>query len=143
MGKRTLISEILGSIPVRTLLYEGELEYFKKNPHVTGMAAEDDHVILNPFSYIREEAKANVIMNEKVRILMRQRPQLRPAFGISQQQKEQYAGYGNEQDIKDTIAARALSGDPSSGFLTREQQRFKDAFWGKTKGLLGLGRYLR
>lgn len=32
--------------------------------------------------------------------------------------------YGSDQDIRETIAARAFSGDSSSGDLTREQQEY-------------------
>ena len=41
-------------IGVRPDLYEGEDKYFKENPHVAGMAAEDDRIIMNPYSKLTE-----------------------------------------------------------------------------------------
>ena len=37
-------------IGVRKDLYAGEDKYFKNNPHVAGMAAEDDKIIINPWN---------------------------------------------------------------------------------------------
>ena len=102
--------------------YESELAYFKSNPHVSGMAAEDNRVILNPYSNLSENQKRSVILNEAARIYMREHGGGR--FAITDEQKERFRGYGSEQDVRDTIAARILSGDPSAGNATPEQIKY-------------------
>lgn len=107
--------------------FESELEYFKKNPNVSGMATEDDKVILNPFSGLSEKEYQAVAINEASRILMR-RPQYRPDFELTEQQLRFLDStlYRNasDEDRKATIAARLLSGDPSGGVATSEQSLF-------------------
>jgi len=100
--------------------YPGELDYFKKNPHVSGMATEDDRVILNPFSDLSPQERDAVVKNEQFRIKMR-RGGARPDFALTPQQREKFRGYGSEQDIRETIAARIYSGDPSTGDPTPAQ----------------------
>lgn len=102
---------------------ESEIEYFQNNKNVSGMAAEDGNVILNPFSPLSEQEKQSVLRNEKARAYMRSGGP-RPDFKITDEQRKKFKGYGSEQDIKETIAARILSGDPSSGASTKEQQKW-------------------
>lgn len=103
--------------------YESELEYFKKNPHVAGMAAEDDKVIFNPYSDVHPENSESIYKNEASRIYMRT-GKFRPNYDLTKEQEENFSEYGDLQDKRETIAARALSGDQSSGELTDQQRIF-------------------
>ena len=103
-----------------------ELQYFGENPTVSGMAAEDGRVILNPNSGLSDDERSSVVMNEAARLHMRS-GKLRPAFALTEQQKQQFSTYGTEQDQRETIAARILSGDPSAGDITPEQRQFAKA----------------
>jgi hypothetical protein len=107
--------------------FEGELAYFKQNPNVSGMATDDNKVILNPFSGLKDSEYQSVAINESSRILMR-KPQYRPNFDLTDEQVRflDSTTYRNasEDDRKATIAARLLSGDPSGGVPTSEQSVF-------------------
>lgn len=107
--------------------YNSELEYFKKNPNVAGMAADDNKVILNPFANRKPEEYQSVAINESSRILMRQ-PKYAPRFDLTDQQKSflDSTSYRNapDEDRKSTIAARILSKDPSAGIPSNEQTLF-------------------
>jgi hypothetical protein len=107
--------------------YESELEYFRRNTNVSGMATEDNAVILNPFSGLKDNEYQAVAINESSRILMRQ-PKYAPDFDLTEQQVRflDSTTYRNasEDDRKATIAARLLSGDPSGGIATTEQAVF-------------------
>ena len=110
--------------------YPSENEYFKANPHVGGMAAEDGRVVLNPFSSLTAAEKKAVAMNEGARLLMRGGSVPRPDFSLTPDQADFFATinkgspYGSEQDIRETIAARILSGDQSAGNVTPEQVEY-------------------
>ena len=111
-------------IGVRPDLYEGEDKYFKENPHVAGMAAEDDRIIMNPYSKLTEAEKQAVMMNEAARVHMRRNYDA-PRFELTQDQLARLGNYSkDENDIKQTIAARILSGDPSAGQPTPEQLEY-------------------
>jgi hypothetical protein len=107
--------------------YAGELEYFKKNANVAGMATEDNKVILNPYSNLKPEQYQSVAVNEASRIIMR-KPEFKPDFELTNQQKAflDTTTYKNasEDERKATIAARILSDDPSSGVPTAQQNLF-------------------
>lgn len=107
--------------------YDTELEYFKKNPNVAGMATEDNKVILNPYSELNEDQYKSVALNEAARIVMRS-PQNMPNFDLTDQQKRflDTTSYrtASETDRKATIAARILSKDESGGVPTSEQSMF-------------------
>jgi len=113
--------------------YPGEMDYFRKNPHVAGMATEDESVIINPFKQMNPQERAAVVMNETARVMMRAGKVPRPEFAVTDEQRRQFSGYGSEQDIRETIAARILSGDPSAGSATPEQSEFAKSL----RGLLG------
>jgi hypothetical protein len=107
--------------------YQSELDYFNKNPHVAGMAAEDDRIILNPYSTLKPEQMNSVLMNESARIFMRKGK--RPGFSLTDEQKDYFGLYSSdEQDTKETIAARILSGDTSAGRPTDEQLRYVNEY---------------
>lgn len=108
--------------------YESELEYFKSNPSVSGMAAEDDKIILNPYSKLSKAEKDAVALNEYGRIIMRTNPNFAPNFKLTEEQNKflNTNTYKNapEQDKLATIAARLLSNDPSAGTPTIDQLKF-------------------
>lgn len=110
--------------------YASELEYFKKNPNVSGMATEDDRVILNPYSKLSKEEFDAVAQNETARIAMRKNPELQPNFELTEEQKKMLSSgsYADADEVhrKATVAARILSGDPSAGTPTEEQLQFVD-----------------
>jgi hypothetical protein len=107
---------------------DSELEYFKANPTVSGMAADDDKIILNPYSKLSKKEQDAVALNEYGRIVMRTNPQFAPNFILSDEQTK-FLGSNTykdapEQDRLATIAARLLSGDPSAGTPTIDQLKF-------------------
>ncbi len=108
---------------------DSELEWFKQNPSVPGMATEDGQVIRNPFSDLPPEKMDAVMENERARAFMRQHKYL-PTYDITPEQMDFFAKinngqpYGNEDDIRQTIAGRGFSGDNSAGELTLEQVQF-------------------
>ncbi len=109
--------------------FESETKYFQANPHVAGMAAEDDRVVINPFSRLSPQELNSVRMNEAARIHMR-RGQA-PTFDLTPQQAQfldttTYKG-AKDADRKGTIAARLLSGDPSAGTATQQQSEYVKA----------------
>lgn len=123
---------LLSSGPrVRSSLYPGEAAFFKANPHVAGMAADDNSVILNPYSKLSEQEKNSVVKNEWARIAMRNlSPQARPVFGLTPEQTAflSSTSYKNAgaQDRRETIAARMFSGDPSAGKPNADQTAYVD-----------------
>jgi hypothetical protein len=107
--------------------YPGELDYFRANPHVAGMAAEDDRVILNPYSRNTSQEQEAVRRNEAARIWMRNNPHLAPSFGMTAGQQNFFKGSAYEnnlQPMRETLAARLLTGDPSAGQPTRAQNGY-------------------
>jgi hypothetical protein len=108
--------------------YETELKYFKSNPNVSGMATEDDRIILNPNSKLSKSEKDAVALNEYGRIVMRTNPQFAPNFKLTDEQVKFLSTNtykdAPEEDKLATIAARLLSGDPSAGTPTIDQLKF-------------------
>ena len=113
-------------VGVRDQLYPGEDDYFKSNPNVTGMAADDDKVILNPYSKISPKEKEAVMLNEAARVHMRNKLMPSPNYDLTPEQTEKFKTYGegDPNAIRQTIAARILSGDPSAGTPTEAQQEY-------------------
>lgn len=119
-------SEPTYSYPLRDKLYPGEDEYFKANPHVGGMAAEDNSVIINPYSKLTDEQKEGIRINETARLAMRNGYR-RPDFELTPEQQEAFKNYStNIQDQKETIIGRILSGDTSAGNVTPEQKKYAE-----------------
>ncbi len=110
--------------------YQSELDYFKANPTVTGMAAEDNRVIINPYSNLTEAEKNSVFQNESARIIMRTDEKAKPTFSLTDEQKKFLDSNAykdaSPQDRAATIASRILTGDPSAGKPTKEQLEFVD-----------------
>lgn len=106
--------------------YPSESDYFKNNPSVAGMAAADNQVTLNPYSKNSAQQQRLVAKNEAIRLWLREN-NVSPDFKISPEQLSYFSttDYGKPENIdhlRHTIIARALTGDPSVGKLTAEQQ---------------------
>ena len=81
-------------------VYPGEDTYFKDNPHVGGMAAEDDRIILNPYSKLSEKEKQAVMMNEAARVHMRRGMIEAPRYDLSPEQSKAFANYSKSMKIR-------------------------------------------
>ena len=120
--------------PERKELYPGEDKYFKANPKVGGMAAEDNKVIINPYSSLSDQEKNAVKTNETARLWMRNSEESdRPNMRLRRSQKEAFSAINNgnaysqnPQDIRETIIARVISGDASAGKTTRRQRKYAE-----------------
>lgn len=96
------------------------------NPHVAGMAAEDNQIIFNPYA---KGVNYNAVgQNEAARLWMRNNP-TQFSFPLTNAQKAAFAGtpYENNEDaLRQSILARIISGDSSAGAVTPEQQLWAD-----------------
>ncbi len=104
--------------------WPSETVFFRDHLEVTGMAADDDRVVLNPFANLTDIQRGAVLINEAARVVMRRRPDLQPTFDLTEEQRIVFAGYGLIDDVRATIAARLLSSDPSAGTPTSAQVEF-------------------
>ena len=108
--------------------FQSELDYFDKNRNVAGMAAEDNKIILNPYSSLNEQQKDSVIKNEATRILIRTGQVEKPSFDLTEEQNKYLdnSTYKNasEDDRKATIAARLFTGDTSGQNATEDQMNY-------------------
>ena len=110
-------------VPER-LPYQGEIDFFK-NSGVPGYAADDNHIVMSPFNQSPVGSRDAVRMNEGARVRMRDFGA--PTFGLTQAQESTLGGLpyystASDADRKSTILARLLSGDPSGGTATPDQQ---------------------
>ena len=106
--------------------YPSESDYFRKNPKVTGMAAEDNRIILNPYSTLSEAERQSVLVNEAARVHMRTGLMKAPRYEMSPEQLKAFSGYGdnNLDAIRQTFAARLLTGDPTAISPSPEQAAY-------------------
>ena len=108
--------------------FQSELDYFNKNKNVTGMATEDNKIILNPYSNLSEKQKDAVIKNEATRILIRTGQIEKPNFDLTEEQNKALNNttYKNasEDDRRATIAARLFTGDASGQNATEDQMNY-------------------
>ncbi|WP_291855402.1 hypothetical protein [Bradyrhizobium sp.] len=103
--------------------WPSENEFFKMRPEVAGLAAEDDCVVLNPYSNLSANEKEAVLLNESARVFMR-RSGFCPVFTLTAEQASFFANYGPVEAVRATVAARIFSGDPSALEATDEQFAF-------------------
>lgn len=109
-----------------------ELAWFRQNPQVGGYAAGDNRVVVNPYNSLSPAENEALIRNESARIFMRLRHSSRPtaeSFPLTEEQR----GYAYpsspppmrpEQALRESMAARVLTGDPSAGQVMPEQRAF-------------------
>jgi hypothetical protein len=117
--------------------FQSELKYFKKNPHVSGMAAADNRIILNPYSKLAPEQQGAVAKNEAIRLFMRGK-KYNYDFDVTPEQLKsfqgtEYAKPENVQSLKDTLVSRIITGDPSAGKFTPAQKKWADTILGDIK----------
>jgi hypothetical protein len=121
------MAEFIAGVPMREP-FKSELDYFRKNPSVAGMATEDNKVIINPFTKISDQQKQAVALNEAARVWMRTKKDYAPDFTLTKQQEQflDTTTYRNAPAAERlaTIAARLLSNDTSAGVPTAEQNLF-------------------
>jgi len=120
---------LAGNVPQRHPRLS-ELEFFGQNPGTAGMATADQNVTLNPFSQLSPEQRQAVALNEAARVYM-QRENMRPNYDLTPAQTQAFGSYGPVQAQRETIAGRLLSGDPSAGQATAEQQAYVRALAGR------------
>jgi hypothetical protein len=125
-SKKPSILESVYGVPLREP-YPSEVEFFKSNRDVAGMAAEDNMIVMNPFSKLKPQELDSVKMNEAARVFMRK--SMPPEFSLTEEQMNYLSSnpsYAQAPEVeqKATIAARILSGDPSGGSPTKEQSAF-------------------
>ena len=118
------VSDKLFGFKIRTKLFRGEDEFFYGRPEVAGMAAEDNTIILNPYSPLSKKQLAAVAQNEALRLKMR-KEDFTPSIDITDKQKAFFKGSEYENDpkaMRQTIFSRIYSGD-SSAMATPEQKK--------------------
>ena len=129
------LAQALRNIPERDP-YTMERGYFYANPNVAGMAAEDDKVVINPYSKLSDQEKNAVRVNEAARIDMRRNGA--PTFNLTPEQEKFLSGttYAKapQEARRSTVAARILSGDPSAGTATDEQASYVKALKARIMG---------
>jgi hypothetical protein len=124
-GAGSGVAKGIYGIDIRQDLFPGEDDYFRKNPQVTGMAAEDNRIIMNPYSTLKDTEKKAVMRNEAARVHMRVGNIEPPRFALTPEQEKAFAGYSeNPLDRLSTVAARILSNDPSALTPTAEQKEY-------------------
>lgn len=112
-------------MPNTRVPYPTEDMFFQDNPNVGGMATSDGKVIISDHSRLNDLQKQSVYDYESTRLFMRNTG-IRPVFGITPDQQKEFANYGNEQDIRETLVGRIVSGDYSALNVTPEQKAFAD-----------------
>ena len=109
---------------IRTKLSPGEDKFFKGRPEVTGMAAEDNTIILNPYSSLSKKEQGFVAQNEALRLKMR-KDDFDPKFEVTDEQKAFFEGTEYASDpkaMRQTVLGRIYGGDPSA-MATPEQRK--------------------
>ena len=108
--------------------YDSESAYFNKNTGVAGMASSDGRIVLNPFSPLARDQQHAVAQNEAARLFMRDR-KFKFDFDPTPEQRQAFRGTAYESDghnLRATLLARFLSGDPSAGQPTQRQREWVD-----------------
>lgn len=110
--------------------YEDEHQYFKENPRVAGMATDDGRIIVNKHSGLKPIEQDALIKNEASRLLMREKG-YKFDFDVTPEQMAPFQAMGDEYSkpenyhhLQSTILARIISGDPSAGNVTPQQQQW-------------------
>ena len=121
-------SDKLFGFKIRTKLFPGEDKFFSDRKEVAGMAAEDDTIILNPYSSLSKQQLGSVAQNEALRLKMR-KEDFTPSIDITDKQKAFFKGTEYEKkpkEMRQTIFARIYSGDPSAMATPEQKQSFKE-----------------
>ena len=93
--------------------YPSEMNYFKQNPRVGGMATEDNKITLNPYSGLTRQQNDAIKRNEAIRLYLRENGNNYPQFLLTPEQNNYFnnnLNYShNPVDIQHTILGRDLS----------------------------------
>lgn len=122
--------------PVRTPT-PSEQAFFALNPNVGGYAAEDRSIVLNQGSSLSNRELGAVAQNEAARLYMRDRG-IVPDFKLTKEQEQKFQGTtyaSNPEALKQSIAARILTGDQSAGKITKEQKSFSQSLLKQMQGI--------
>ena len=125
---RQRASKKLFGFPIREKLYPGEDKFFMERPEVAGMAAEDNTIILNPYSSLSKKQLGAVAENEALRLKMRQ-DKFVPEFEVTPDQVKFFEGTEYADDptaMKQTILARVYSGDSSAKATPAQKKVLKE-----------------
>ncbi len=125
---RKRASKKLFGFQIREKLYPREDEFFMKRPEVAGMAAEDNTIILNPYSALSKKQLGAVAENEALRLKMRQ-DEFVPEFEVTPDQVKFFEGTEYADDptaMKQTILARVYSGDSSAKATPAQKKVLKE-----------------
>jgi hypothetical protein len=120
-------SDKLFGFPIREKLYPDEDQFFSDRPEVAGMAAEDNTIILNPYSKLSKKQLGAVAENEALRLDMRKN-EFSPDFEVTPEQVKFFEGTeyaDNPTAMKQTILARVYSGDSSANATPEQKQALK------------------
>lgn len=125
----TYANRHVAGFPVRKP-FPGEMEFFRKYPNVAGMAAEDNAIVLNPFTKLSKKEQQSVAINEAVRLFMKKN-KINLEFRIEPSQEKMFKdfeargipGERTDADIRATLIGRIISGDPSAKNVTDEQKK--------------------
>ena len=115
-------------IPLRGAT-QSESDWFKKSG-IPGMYSEGS-IVLNPHIQMSDKMREAIIRNETVRGFLAQRNMM-PVFSLTPNQTKVFMSinngnpYGSMNDIRHTILARILSGDPSALDVTYEQEAYAE-----------------
>ena len=103
--------------------HDSEKEFFKENPDTHGYAADDNSIVLNPYSSLSKKELSLVAINEALRLKIRE-DDFDPQFDITEEQIKYFKGTpyeNNKMAMRQTILARIHTGDPSAK-STKEQK---------------------
>lgn len=137
---RPLPSSVYG-YPVRQPT-PSEQVFFAINPNVGGYAAEDRSIVLNEGArnedrYLSNRELGAVAQNEAARLYMRDRGII-PDFKLTKEQEQKFQGTAyasNPEALKQSIAARIITGDQSAGKITKEQKSFSQSLLKQMQGI--------
>ena len=89
------------------------------------MAAEDNQIVINPYTNLSRQEQASVAKNEATRVRLRENPGLIQGFQMTPQQISSTQNYSPDwKDRVSTTIARLNSGDPSAGTPTDAQLKY-------------------
>ncbi len=109
--------------------FPDELQWFQTVPHIAGYAADDNQVVLNPYSSLTQSQRACVLRNELLRVFMRTLA-ITPDIELLPSQIDAFRKtvYATDEDaLRQTIIARIASGDASGGQASDHQVAFAHA----------------
>jgi hypothetical protein len=101
-----------------------ETLWFEANRNISGYASNDRFIVISPFSTLNEKEIEGVCVNEAIRLFMWEH-QINPQIELTQKQINYFKGtaYENkDNESKQTIIARIISGDPSALDYTDNQK---------------------